>query len=64
RHGWRVGDDPEHVSSAGSARAASGAVLWGVLSFAYFSLHKQRKVSRAAARNQMQNQELQWEVAA
>jgi hypothetical protein len=37
------------VGNADPARSA-GRDDWAVLSFAYFSLHKQRKVSRASAR--------------
>ncbi len=55
-HGWPVGDGPEHVSSAGSARDSERCGPQGVLSLGYFSLHKQREVPRRR-RNQRQDRE-------
>ena len=48
RQGCRVGAGPEHVSSAGHPHSGCGPR--GVLSFACFSLHKQRKVGRLTRR--------------
>ena len=42
-----IGRDPEHVLLSGTA-AKAAARTRGVLSLAYFSLHKQREVSRPA----------------
>ncbi len=41
-------------------RAARRARRPGVVSFGYFSLHKQRKVTRAEARNAFEQKQSHW----
>jgi hypothetical protein len=50
---------PEHVSSAGDFRAAK-VRHQGVLSLGYFSLHKQREVTRPTGRNNTRRDEPQF----
>ena len=53
RRFWKGQEAPSRNSGCPHGPARSAGAPQGVLSFGYFSLHKQRKVTRAKARKQL-----------